>query len=220
MYLFFDTETSGLPKNYDAPISDLENWPYIVQIAWLEQDKYGNDISTGNYYVTPSGFDISPDSEKIHRISKEKATDLGYPITDVLEVFIAIIKKSQFIVAHNVEFDYNVLSAEFARHYIKSDIAEKKKICTMQETIEFCNLPGSNGLKYPRLSELYYKLFAKNFDNAHDAKADIDATAEAFWALKQRGVIDEFNLRTEQIIGVKKKQEEETDDDDSSMSLF
>lgn len=220
MYLFFDTETSGLPKNYNAPISDLDNWPRIVQIAWLEQDKYGNDISTGNYYVTPEGFDISPDSEKIHRISKEKATDLGYPIADVLEVFNSIIKKSTYIIAHNLDFDYKVLSSEFARIYMNSDIEEKTKICTMRETIEFCNLPGSHGLKFPKLAELYYKLFAKNFDNAHDAQADIEATAECFWSLKHRGIIDTEELVSPQVIGSPKKDEESNASDDGNISMF
>jgi DNA polymerase III epsilon subunit-like protein len=220
MYLFFDTETSGLPKNYNAPISDLDNWPRIVQIAWLEQDKYGNDISTGNYYVTPEGFDISPDSEKIHRISKAKATDLGYPIANVLEVFNAIIKKSKYIIAHNLDFDYKVLSSEFARIYMNSDIEDKTKICTMRETIEFCNLPGSNGLKFPKLAELYYKLFAKNFDNAHDAQADIEATAECFWSLKHRGIIDTEELKSPQIIGAPKQEAEDKTDDDGNISLF
>lgn len=220
MYLFFDTETNGLPKNYNAPISDLDNWPRILQIAWLEQDKHGNDISTGNYYVTPEGFDISADSEKIHRISKEKANDLGYPIANVLEVFNAIIKKSTYVIAHNLDFDYKVLGSEFARIYMKSELEDKTKICTMQETIEFCNLPGSHGLKFPKLAELYYKLFAKNFDNAHDAQADIEATAECFWSLKQRGIIDVMQLRSPQIIGADKAEVEQFASDDGNISMF
>lgn len=220
MYLFFDTETSGLPKNYNAPITDLDNWPRIVQIAWLEQDKYGNDISTGNYYVTPEGFDISPESEKIHRISKEKAKDLGYPISNVLEVFNAVIKKSKYIIAHNLDFDYKVLSAEFARIYMSSDLEDKTKICTMRETIEFCNIPGSHGLKFPKLAELYYKLFAKNFDNAHDAQADIEATAECFWSLLHRGIIDTEQLRSPQIIGSQKQEIEDKTDEEGNISLF
>ena len=44
MYLFFDTETTGLPKNWKAPITDLENWPRLVQLAWLVYDNIGNKI--------------------------------------------------------------------------------------------------------------------------------------------------------------------------------
>ncbi|TNE32576.1 3'-5' exonuclease [bacterium] len=220
MYLFFDTETNGLPKNYNAPLSDLDNWPRIVQIAWLEQDKNGNTISKGNYFVKPDGFEITEESQKIHRISNEKANDLGYPIANVMEVFNAVIKKSTYLVAHNIDFDYKVLSSEFARLYLKSDLEEKTKICTMQETVEFCNLPGSNGLKFPKLAELYYKLFAKNFDNAHDAQADIEATAKCFWSLLHRGIIDTTQLRTVQSIGSAKQVDEKMSEDDGNISLF
>ena len=30
-YLIFDTETAGLPRNYGAPYTDVENWPRMVQ---------------------------------------------------------------------------------------------------------------------------------------------------------------------------------------------
>ncbi len=33
MYLFFDTETTGLPRNWHAPASDLANWPRLIQLA-------------------------------------------------------------------------------------------------------------------------------------------------------------------------------------------
>ncbi len=33
MYLIFDTETTGLPKNYNAPLTDADNWPRLVQLA-------------------------------------------------------------------------------------------------------------------------------------------------------------------------------------------
>ena len=27
MIFFFDTETTGLPRNWKAPITDIDNWP-------------------------------------------------------------------------------------------------------------------------------------------------------------------------------------------------
>ena len=49
MYLFFDTETTGLPKNYKAPASDLNNWPRLVQLAYHLYDNDGNKISEGDH---------------------------------------------------------------------------------------------------------------------------------------------------------------------------
>ena len=45
MFTFFDTETTGLPKNFNAPLSDSENWPRMVQIAWQVHDDDGNLIN-------------------------------------------------------------------------------------------------------------------------------------------------------------------------------
>ena len=58
MILFFDTETTGLPKNYKAPVTDLENWPRLVQLAYILQDYDGNTILKGDYIIKPNGFTI------------------------------------------------------------------------------------------------------------------------------------------------------------------
>ena len=51
MYLIFDTETTGLPKNYNAPISDTDNWPRAVQIAWQLHDEWGQLIDYKDYLI-------------------------------------------------------------------------------------------------------------------------------------------------------------------------
>jgi DNA polymerase-3 subunit alpha len=33
-YLIFDTETTGVAKDFKAPPSTGDNWPRIVQLAW------------------------------------------------------------------------------------------------------------------------------------------------------------------------------------------
>jgi DNA polymerase III subunit alpha len=45
MYLIFDTETTGLPQNYSAPLTDFDNWPRCVQLAWQVHDETGKLIS-------------------------------------------------------------------------------------------------------------------------------------------------------------------------------
>ena len=39
MYLFFDVETNGMPKNWNRPHTDPFNWPRMVQIAWMLFDE-------------------------------------------------------------------------------------------------------------------------------------------------------------------------------------
>ena len=65
----------------------------------------------------------------------------------------------------------------------------KPKICTMKCSTDFCKLPGKKGFKSPRLSELHQVLFGTGFDNAHNAMADVEATARCFWKLKEKNLV-------------------------------
>jgi DNA polymerase III subunit epsilon len=79
MYLFFDTETTGLPKNWKAPVTDLNNWPRLVQLAYLLYDSNGNKISEGDHIIKPDDFIIPEDASRVHGISTEMANLKGKP---------------------------------------------------------------------------------------------------------------------------------------------
>ncbi len=189
MYLFFDTETTGLPKNWKAPITDLNNWPRLVQLAFLYYDGNGNKISEGDFIVKPEGFTIPADASRIHGISTERALKEGKSLKEVLEYFHSLISNAEVLVAHNMSFDEKIVGAEYLRIGMQNSIPTKKKICTMQSTTNFCALNGPYGYKWPKLSELHYKLFKTGFDEAHNAAVDITATAKCFWELKRIGKI-------------------------------
>ncbi len=189
MYLFFDTETTGLPSNWKAPVSDLNNWPRLVQLAFLYYDKNGNKISSGDYIIKPEGFTIPTDASRIHGISTERAIREGESLITVLQKFQSLINQSEVLVAHNMSFDEKIVGAEFLRIGMQNSIISKNKICTMQSTTNFCALNGPYGYKWPKLSELHYKLFRTGFDEAHNAAVDITATAKCFWELKRLGKI-------------------------------
>lgn len=72
-YIFFDTETTGVPKNYKAPSSNTDNWPRLVQLAWILTDDHGETINSGNLIVKPNGFTIPTEASRIHGITTEKA---------------------------------------------------------------------------------------------------------------------------------------------------
>jgi len=209
MYLLFDTETTGLPRNWNAPMEDSENWPRVVQIAWLEYDKNGKEISKGDYIIKPNGFEIPNDAARIHKISTARAIDEGEELSTILKVFGALIDKSEYLVAHNINFDIMVIGAELKREYISSDIKKKKQICTMKESVDFCKIPGKTRYKFPKLAELYRKLFDEGFKEAHNAAADIEATSRCFWELKKQNIILPNKI-------VKIKEEK----DDEELSLF
>ena len=115
MYLIFDTETTGLPKRWGAPLSDTDNWPRCIQIAWQLHDDMGNLVEHQDYLVQPEGFNIPYDAERIHGISTELAQAEGIPLAEVLEKFNVALGKAKFIVGQNVGFDVNIMGCEFYR---------------------------------------------------------------------------------------------------------
>ena len=186
MYLIFDTETTGLPKNWKAPITDTDNWPRCVQIAWQLHDEMGELIEDQNYLIKPDNFEIPYESQKIHGISTELALEAGKTLNEVLEKFNQSLEKSSFVIGHNVNFDINVIGCEFYRKQLKNGLSSKKLLDTCTEdTALLCELPGGRGGKYklPTLIELYKFLFESSFKEAHNATADVEATARCFLEL-------------------------------------
>ena len=187
--LFFDTETTGLPKNWNAPISDTQNWPRLVQLAYHIYDDEGNFISDHDFIIYPDGYSIPYDSTEIHGISDEQARASGEPIQNVLSEFLVAINSSHTIIGHNINYDINVVGCEFIRNGLRNPFEKINKICTMESSTNFCAIDGPYGYKWPKLSELYFKLFGRYFDEAHDASVDIKATAECFWELVNKRII-------------------------------
>ena len=186
MYLVFDTETTGLPKNWRAPISDTENWPRCVQLAWQVHDDMGKLVESKSYIVKPDDYDIPFESEKIHGISTLLAEKEGIELNVILNEFNDSISKSKFIIGHNVNFDLNVIGCEFYRNNIPSNIELTDVLDTCTElTAQLCKLPGGRGGKFklPTLTELHEFLFASTFQEAHNASADVEATARCFLEL-------------------------------------
>lgn len=189
MYLFFDTETTGLPKDWRAPITDTDNWPRLVQLAWLAYDAAGNKTAGENHIVKPAGFEIPKQASDIHGITTDKAIFEGKDLQVVLQIFRSYVEKAEILVAHNMSYDEKILGAEFIRMSIPPVTPPRRKICTMQSSTKYCSLPGPRGPKWPKLQELHTKLFNENFAEAHNAAADISATARCFFELKRLGVI-------------------------------
>ena len=186
MYLIFDTETTGLPKRWDAPITDTDNWPRCIQIAWQLHDAFGNCIEHQDYLVKPDGFNIPFDAEKIHGISTELAQAQGESLEEVLIKFNEALSKTKFIVGQNVKFDLNIIGAEFHRTNIENILQELPVLDTCTEkTATLCQIPGGRygKFKLPTLAELHEFLFNERFVEAHNATADVEATTRCFFEL-------------------------------------
>jgi DNA polymerase-3 subunit alpha len=196
MFLIFDTETTGLPRRDNAPVSEVDNWPRVVQIAWQLHDESGDLLEHQNLLIVPEGFEIPYSAEKVHKISTEKARKHGVPLDEALQKFNDSLGKASFLVGHNIRFDMNALGAEFIRANIESRFLELKQICTMWSSTDHMKLPGGRGGKYkpPKLMELYEYLFEEQFPEAHNASADVEATARCFFELLRKKIISPETL--------------------------
>ncbi|MFN3761130.1 MAG: DNA polymerase III subunit alpha [Algoriphagus aquaeductus] len=190
MYIIFDTETTGLPRDYNAPMSDVDNWPRLVQIAWQLHDARGRLLSNHNYIIRPEGFTIPYNAEKVHGISTKRALAEGHDLKEILQVFREDVVQAKFLVGHNIGFDINVVGSEYLRAELVMPLESKAELDTKDISTDFCALPGGKGGKYkwPTLTELHKKLFGVGFDDAHDAAYDVDATARCFFGLITQGV--------------------------------
>ena len=197
MFLIFDTETTGLPKDWKAPITDLDNWPRVVQLAWQIHDAKGKVVEVQDHIIYPEGFDIPFNATKIHGISTERAQNEGKPISEVLDIFTASLDKCEFVIGHNVNFDLNVTGCEYFRVHGRNPLSEKQPLdsCT-ETTAKLCELPGGRGGKFklPKLEELYRHLFHEGFAEVHNAAFDVEATARVFLELVRLDVITPEDL--------------------------
>ncbi|WP_339649228.1 DNA polymerase III subunit alpha [uncultured Salegentibacter sp.] len=195
MYLIFDTETTGLPKRWDAPLTDSDNWPRCIQIAWQLHDEMGRLVESQDYLVKPEGFNIPYDAEKVHGISTELAAEEGISLTEMLEKFQEALNKTKFVVGQNVGFDLNIMGAEFHREAMENNLQELPVLDTCTEvTAQMCKIPGGRGGKFklPTLTELHEFLFDEPFGEAHNATADVEATTRCFLELvRQRAFTKE-----------------------------
>lgn len=186
--LFFDTETSGLPKKYNAHYSDIGNWPRIIQLAWLIADDTGNVLSESDNIIKVD-FEIPLEASRIHGITNAVAEEKGRPINVVLMDFLNDLKESNRLIGHNVGFDLPVLQSELCRNGLKHEI-NYPSFCTMKNSTDYCQIPGNRGYKWPKLEELYQICFGKKIEQAHNARADVRATYEVFYHLKKEKVFE------------------------------
>ena len=190
--LIFDTETSDLPRNWRRPASDVDNWPRLVQVAWVACDL---KLRAKRKYVTlirPDGWEIAPGAARVHGISTEKALRGGVPVTNVLPAFDAELQTCSVIVANNLEFDEAVMTAEFIRAGLPHHFGEVNRFCTMRGTTQMCQLePMIRGeYKWPKLSELHELCTGRPHEGAHDAMGDVEAVIRCLHVMLKKDLVE------------------------------
>lgn len=193
--IVIDVETTGLPRKRNAPATDVDNWPYPVQIAWIlfkcsHAGRPGRILNRASHLIRPDGWVIPRESSEIHGIPHERAILEGKPLRDVMEEVNTLASSASAVCCHNTAFDIPVLISAALRSGVpvhSQSIPQKPTICTMEIGKQVCGIikeyTGKNGvfrrLKPPKLSELYERLFGKSFEGRlHDAAEDCRATVE------------------------------------------
>ena len=187
--LFVDTETSGLPVDWEQPYHAVGNWPYIVQLAWIIYTREGKEVKRENYFIKANDYSISHVSREIHGISEAFLEEHGRERKEVMQcIYNDLLHYKPLVVGHFMQLDYHMLGLGFYRAGLENPLKELPTFCTMVLTKNFWQLPGH---KYLRLNELYYRLFTKTMPRQHDAMEDAEATGLCFFELKRRGDITE-----------------------------
>jgi len=195
MYLFIDTETTGLPDSFDAPSSDTVNWPRLVTASWIVCGEDRRVLRECDFIIRPEGFAIPSEATKIHGISQTLARHNGQSIETVLGILLLDLSLVTHVVAHNINFDRSVIESEFHRYgalrmpfSIPQHGNALRTHCTQAMGTNFCKLPGKYGssYKWPKLTELHSKIFGKPFEGSHTSMADVRACMRCFFALVDR----------------------------------
>ena len=182
-YLFIDTETTGLPLKRSAEPENFENWPYIIEIAWYLIDEDGLMVD-GAHYIVKQNVKIPKAASDIHHITTEKMRSKGESPKTVYAELVDAIGKTEYIIAHNIDFDFPIIECELLRNGFPKMLSNKKSFCTMKKGKLFCKVYDKNmRVKNPTLSELFGELY---FDNpylkieAHNALTDTQILYRCF----------------------------------------
>jgi DNA polymerase III epsilon subunit-like protein len=189
--LFFDTETSGLPIDRRVPALQNEvNCPQLVSLSWslwVSEDC----VKRVTYVIRPRGWIIGEKSIAVHGITQEFAEKNGSDLGEVLMEFRADIIRSNRIIAHNIEFDKNVVFHAFAWHLRK----DPRRF--WPEAAEFCSQTMAKGelklpwayskpndpYKMPGLDEVYTATFNEPAPPAaHSSARDVEVLEKIYWA--------------------------------------
>lgn len=220
--LVFDTETTGLPKSKIINKDSLHLWPHVVQFSYIIYDMEKNTIVKikDSIIKIPNTIVITEDIAKIHGITNEISDAKGINIVDVFEEFFVDFNNVDYVVGHNVSFDINMIKAEINRiilddsfldkhskfqNYLQKVDTTKNIYCTMKESISLCAIETKDKFgriynKFPKLVELYQKLFNVKPNNLHNSLNDVIICLRCFAKLKYNIDIVDYSNEMKKLI--------------------
>jgi DNA polymerase III subunit epsilon len=196
--LVFDTETTGLPPK-NIPTNQTDKWPHVVQLSWAIYNEETKQVEEEKDFIISLGthITISPESTAIHGITSELSRARGVPIEVALFDFKHAANRCGKMVAHNLEFDKNMLLVEFYRARMFHVVLPYTEYCTMKHGTDICKLvkvwkDGTISFKFPKLIELYHVLYGDDVpspEGLHNAKVDVDVCLKCYVKMKEREIV-------------------------------
>lgn len=165
----------------------------MIHLSWIILDKSLNPVDDYDHIIIPEGFSVTPEIEQRCKIDEEDIKTKGAKLEDVLNGFEKSLQDAEYVLAHNLNFNENVLAAEYLRKGISHSLFRKESFCLMQEATFFCKLPSkTGGYKWPSLSELHSIIFKKAYAPPNNARADVIAATRCFKALMMGGQLQDL----------------------------
>lgn len=190
MFLFFDTETTGLPSKGQYSNPSHPSTPKLVELAAVLFDSDGAEQASLVHIIKPYGFDIPLGASNVHGITTERANAEGIELKTAFESFLDLVERSTALVAHNALYDKLILDRVMIDlNYEGSFCMDRPLICTKELTTPICRLIGFRGqFKWPTLQEAHRHFFGEEFASAHSALADVRACARIFFEGRKCGL--------------------------------
>lgn len=184
LFAVFDTETSGNSKN-----------DFVIQLAVVTYDKYGDMLDSYNkYWSLPLGSRINPMAQSVHNISHKMLQENGispekeFPY--IFNLFSYFIKNGITLVAHNVSYDNRMLKQTAEYYNFTWPFSTEHFFCTQKASRVYVRALDKNGnVKAPKNTELYNFIKGKNPEgDLHNALVDCGITATGYLGGKKNGL--------------------------------
>jgi len=192
MYLVFDASGIAKPKNWKASFSDTFSWPRMIHLSWIILDEKFKPIQDFNCIVQPEDFKFTPEIASFCKLDEDDLKK-AVPLDDVLNQFNDSLDGVEYLFAHNMNFNENVLACEFLRKGINHNLFKKERHCLMHESTFYCKIPSkTGGYKWPSLQEMHATIFKQKYTPSNNARADVIAASRCFIALMKVGAFEDL----------------------------
>lgn len=180
---FIDTETTGFKKQGNMV---QEGQGRVCQIAFLLTDSTGKSLAEVSTLIKPDGWKIGEGAQKVHGFTDEQCEKYGLHAKSVFALFARLASMATLLVAHNEEFDRNMMNVEQA--YYNETVKDEKYISV--DNPWFCTMKTNThitGGKWPKLEEALQHFCGRSLgDTAHDAMYDVKACRDIFFAMRKQ----------------------------------